>query len=65
MAGIDFPEDLLELERAAWAAIQQGTLTAAQATAVQAAITKYAQEAGLPRVEVEMGLKRAVRHPEG
>lgn len=65
MAGIDFPEDLLELERAAWAAIQQGTLTAAQATAVQAAITKYAQEAGLSRVEVEMALKRAVRHPEG
>lgn len=65
MAGIDFPDDLLELERAAWAAIQQGTLTAAQATAVQAAVTAFAAKAGLPRVEVEMALKRAVRHPEG
>jgi hypothetical protein len=65
VATIDFPADLLELERSAWAAIQAGTLTTAQATAVQDAVTEYAAEGGHDRHEVEMALKKAVRHGEG
>jgi hypothetical protein len=61
---IDFPEPLIALERAAWSAAQQGTLTADQAAAVQAGVTAFAAEAGVDRYEVEMGLKRVVRHPE-
>lgn len=64
MATIDFPADLIELERSAWAAIQAGTLTVDQAQAVQDAVTAHAAEAGLDRHDVEMGLKRAVRHAE-
>jgi hypothetical protein len=61
----DFPDDLLELERSAWAAIQAGTLTVDQADAVQAGITAYAAAARLDRYKVEMALKKAVRHPKG
>lgn len=61
---IDFPDDLLALERAAWTAIQAGTLTVEQADAVQAGVTAFAEEAGLDRYTVEMALKRAVRWPE-
>ncbi|MFF7190852.1 hypothetical protein ACFZAR_37825 [Streptomyces sp. NPDC008222] len=64
MTAFDFPAKLLELERSAWAALQAGTLTADQAGAVQAGVTAFAAEAGVDRYEVEMGLKRAVRHPE-
>ncbi|AJP04806.1 hypothetical protein TU94_28540 [Streptomyces cyaneogriseus subsp. noncyanogenus] len=62
MSDFDFPDDLLELERAAWAAMQAGTLTVDQATAVQGRITAYAAEAGLDRYTVEMVLKKAVWH---
>jgi hypothetical protein len=64
VADYDFPDDLLELERSAWAAIQDGTLTVDQADAVQAGITAYAEAARLDRYKVEMALKRAVRHAE-
>jgi hypothetical protein len=64
VADYDFPDDLLELERSAWAAIQAGTLTVDQADAVQAGITAYAEAARLDRYKVEMALKRAVRHGE-
>ncbi|MGY1579121.1 hypothetical protein [Streptomyces sp. MN13] len=64
MADIDIPDDLLELERSAWAAQQAGTLTPDMAAAVQARVTEYAAEAGLSRYDVEMALKRAVRHAE-
>ena len=60
----DFPAPLLALEHAAWAEIQAGTLTVDTAAAVQAAVTAYAAEHGHPRYEVEMGLKKAVRHGE-
>jgi hypothetical protein len=60
----DFPDDLLTAEREAWAAIQAGTLTVDQADAVQAGVTAYAEAAGLSRYDVEMALKKAVRHPE-
>jgi hypothetical protein len=65
VADIGFPDDLIALERAAWAAIQAGTLTVDQASAVQDRITAWTAETGLDRHTVEMGLKRAVRHPEG
>jgi len=59
-----FPDDLIQLERSAWGEIQAGTLTVETAHAVQAAITAYAEQAGLARIDVEMGLKKAVRHVE-
>jgi hypothetical protein len=60
----DFPPDLLDLERSAWAAIQAGTLTPQQADEVQQAITAYAADGGHDRYKVEMALKKAVRHGE-
>ena len=64
MSDFDFPAPLLAAEREAWAAIQAGRLTPAQATAVQQGVTEYAAQAGLDRHTVEMALKKAVRHPE-
>jgi hypothetical protein len=61
---IDFPDDLIALERAAWQEIQEGTLTVDTARAVQEGITAFAEQAGIPRLDVEMGLKKVVRHPE-
>jgi hypothetical protein len=54
VATIDFPDDLIELERSAWEQIQAGALTVDTARAVQDGVGRY---------DVEMGLKRAVRHP--
>lgn len=62
MATINFPDDLIELERTAWTQIQAGTLTVETALAVQERITAFAAEAGLRRLDVETGLKRVVRH---
>jgi hypothetical protein len=62
VADLDFPDDLIELERSAWVAIQDGTLTVDQARAVQERITEWAAESGLDRHTAEMALKRAVRH---
>lgn len=64
MADIDFPDDLIQLERSAWQEIQAGRLTVATAGAVQAAVTAYATETGTGRYDVEMALKKAVRHNE-
>ena len=61
---IELPDDLIELERSAWAEIQAGALTVETAAAVQARITAVAAESGESRIDVEMALKRAVRHPE-
>ncbi|MFR9796858.1 hypothetical protein ACL02U_13260 [Streptomyces sp. MS06] len=65
MSDTEFPADLLELERSAWAAIQAGALTAEQAGAVQERVTVFAAEGGHDRHTVEMRLKRAVRHGGG
>ncbi|MFJ9038031.1 hypothetical protein ACIRF8_15730 [Streptomyces sp. NPDC102406] len=65
MATIDFPDNLIELERTAWTQIQAGALTVETAQAVQERITAFAAEAGMERLTVEMGLKRVVRHAEG
>jgi len=64
VSDIDFPTELLQLERSAWAAIQAGCLTPDLAAAVQQAVTVFAEQAGLDRYTVEMELKRAVRHSE-
>jgi hypothetical protein len=64
VADIEFPDDLIALERSAWAAIQAGTLTVETARAVQEAVVAFAEQAGVGRYDVEMGLKRIVRHPE-
>ena len=64
MADIDFPDNLIALERSAWEEIQAGRLTPATAHAVQAGVTAFAEEAGLDRYTVEMGLKQAVRHAD-
>ena len=65
MSDFDFPADLLDLEREAWAAIQAGTLTPQQADAVHTRVTAWAAEARVDRYKAEMALKRAVRHAEG
>ena len=64
MSDIEFPDTLLDLERAAWEEIQAGRLTVATATAVQDAVTAHAEAAGMDRYTVEMGVKKAVRHGE-
>ncbi|MEV8033863.1 hypothetical protein [Streptomyces sp. NPDC086182] len=61
---IDFPPDLIALERSAWAQIQAGRLTVDTARAVHEVIAAFAEQAGLSRYDVEMGLKKAVRHAE-
>ncbi|ARF75670.1 hypothetical protein B7C62_28005 [Kitasatospora albolonga] len=65
MADIDIPPHLIALESTAWAEQQVGALTVATADAVQRAVREHAAEAGLSRYELEMAVKRAVRHPEG
>lgn len=60
---IELPDDLLALEARAWAEIQAGQLTPETAQAVQQAITAHAERAGVARFEVEMALKKTVRHP--
>lgn len=59
---LDFPPALLALEAQAWEEIQAGQLTVDTARAVQGAVSAFAAEAEVGRYEVEMGLKKAVRH---
>lgn len=61
---IELPEDLIALETTAWAEIQRGELTVDTALAVHEGVAKFAAESGLARLDVEMGLKQAVRHPD-
>jgi len=58
---IDFPDHLLALESAAWTQIQRGELTVDTAKAVHEAVAAFAEETGVGRYEVEMGLKKTVR----
>ncbi|MFB6675625.1 hypothetical protein ACFCWG_25005 [Streptomyces sp. NPDC056390] len=64
MATIDLPPTLIELEHAAWTEIREGRLTVPTALAVHEAVSKFATEAGQSRIDVEMALKKRVRHPE-
>ncbi|GAA2945873.1 MULTISPECIES: hypothetical protein [Streptomyces] len=71
---IELPDELIQLERAAQDA--QAAATSASppegawvawreaAARVQAAITEHAAATKENRVAVEMGVKKAVRHPE-
>ncbi len=59
---IELNDELIELERSAWAEQQENRLTAATALRVQAAITEHAKATGRNRYEVEQELKRVVRH---
>lgn len=71
---IELSNELIELERKAWAAQQeaQDKPYSAEAWApwldaaerVQAAVTAHAEATGQNRFEVEAELKRRVRHPE-
>ncbi|MFF4858696.1 hypothetical protein ACFY2N_27835 [Streptomyces rubiginosohelvolus] len=65
MADIDIPPHLIDLESAAWAEQQQGALTYAAADAVQAAYREHAAATGVSRLNLEMAVKQAVRHPAG
>ena len=70
-------EDLVKLEQAAeqaharYTAPDTADVDAARrawvdaAAAFQAAVTEHAAAEGTPRIEVEMAVKKAVRHPEG
>lgn len=60
---IELTDELIELERAAWAEQQENRLTVETAARVQAAITAHAAATGQSRYEVERELKRVVRHP--
>jgi hypothetical protein len=64
VATIEFPEDLIALARTSWAEIQRGELTVDTARAVHEAVGAFAEQAGIGRYDVEMGLKKTVRHPE-
>ncbi|WP_405944774.1 hypothetical protein [Streptomyces sp. NBC_00932] len=60
----DIPEDLIELERSAWAEIQEGRLTVETAAAVQARIRELADGNPQQRLRIEEAVKKAVRYPE-
>ncbi|MEV8402567.1 hypothetical protein [Streptomyces niveus] len=62
---IELTDELIELERAAWAEQQAGALTVPTALAVQTAVTAHAKATEQSRYGVEQELKRVVRHPEG
>ncbi|MEU9678693.1 hypothetical protein AB0D92_35015 [Streptomyces parvus] len=64
MADIDIPDHLIDLESAAWAEQQRGALTFATADAVQAAYREHAAATGVSRLDLEMAVKKLVRHPE-
>lgn len=69
-------EDLVILEQAAEAAHARYTAPDTDdvdgarrawvdaAAAFQAAVTEHAEAEGTPRIDVEMAVKKAVRHPE-
>ncbi|MEV8353207.1 hypothetical protein ACFVTT_33930 [Streptomyces niveus] len=61
---IELTDELIELERAAWAEQQVGALTIPTALAVQTAVTAHAKATDQSRYKVEQELKRVVRHPE-
>ncbi|MEV7140781.1 hypothetical protein [Streptomyces tauricus] len=61
---IELPDELLDLERAAWTENQAGALTVDTAHTVHQAIAAHAEATGESRLAIEEALKRAVRHPE-
>ncbi len=67
MSDIEYPENLLELARTSWQEIQRGELTVPTALAVHQGIAEFVarDDVDATRLDVEMGLKRTVRHPAG
>ncbi|MDX2731023.1 hypothetical protein [Streptomyces sp. PA03-2a] len=61
---IELSDELIELERTAWAEQQEDGLTVETAARVQAASTAHAEATEQNRYDVERELKRVVRHPE-
>ncbi|MFJ9633858.1 hypothetical protein ACIRU8_39800 [Streptomyces sp. NPDC101175] len=66
---IELPDNLIALERSAWEEIQAGALTVETALAVREGVAAFVQQAAetdtpLSRLDVEMALKKMVRHPE-
>ncbi|MFC9607510.1 hypothetical protein ACFTTN_29160 [Streptomyces niveus] len=59
---IELADELIELERAAWAEQQAGALTIPTALAVQTAVTTHSKATDQSRYDVEQELKRVVRH---
>lgn len=62
MASIEFPDDLIALARTSWAEIQRGELSVDTTRAVHEAVGAFAEQAGLRRMDVELGLKTLVRY---
>ncbi|MFJ2093105.1 hypothetical protein ACIOEW_28110 [Streptomyces sp. NPDC087901] len=62
---IELSDELIELERAAWAEQQENRRTVETAARVQAAVTTHAEATDQPRDQVEQALKKAVRYPDG
>ncbi|WP_405676810.1 hypothetical protein OG292_19415 [Streptomyces sp. NBC_01511] len=62
MAKTELTDELIELERTAWAEQQAGALTIPTALAVQTAVTEHARATGQSRYAVEQAVKRVVRH---
>jgi hypothetical protein len=67
VSDIEYPNGLIELETAAWQEIQRGELTVDTARAVHEGIAEFVarDDVNATRLDVEMGLKKVVRHAEG
>ncbi|MET7520393.1 hypothetical protein ABZS88_45095 [Streptomyces sp. NPDC005480] len=61
---IELPDDLIELERAAWTEIQEGRLTVARALAVQQAIGPVPGRVGGVAVRRGDGIEAGGASPE-
>lgn len=62
MASIEFPDDLIALARTSWTEIQRGELALDTARKVHEAVGAFAEQSGLRRMDVELGLKALVRY---
>ncbi|MGW1840838.1 hypothetical protein, partial [Streptomyces sp. NPDC002067] len=61
---IELSDELIELGTRSWTEIQAHALTVETAEAVHTAIVAHAEATGQRRIDVEMELKRRVRHPD-
>ena len=61
---IELTDELIDLERLAWSEQQENQLTVETAARVEAAVTAHAKATEQRRYDVEMELKRIVRHAD-
>ena len=61
---IELTDELIDLERLAWSEQQENQLTVETAARVEAAVTAHAKATEQRRYDVEMELKRVVRHAD-